>query len=445
MQPVAQDFFASVTRSHRPDPYADVNCATLVASFRHTGAEPWVTLLAIAEGFGPGWTGDEACQLALQALRNQFVQAGGGDPVDILTQGIMAANQAVCDRADNYEAAGEVGVAMVAGVVAGQQLSLVRIGPGAAFHLSHGEARALDSGLETDGPEFLGRQRELRRDRLVDTLQQRVALQDGDLIVLANGTLAELLTAGQVASAVEHGDLERGADRLIHLGQYGDSSRRWTVLILGLPAGAARQASLRPVLGWALVVAFAVALLGWLVVSILQREPAGLPAIPSPAALSATPIMTLTAEPAATHLLVLPTTAPSATPSPTRTSMATVSPTAIPTEPPPTGTPTETTTPTATRPAPTATASVTPSPTVPAAPIGVGGLVVVVGTDGLGISLRAGPGISYDRVAILADGERLTVIGGPEGEADSFWWQIKGADGLEGWANARFLQGVAPD
>jgi hypothetical protein len=91
---------------------------------------------------------------------------------------------------------------------------------------------------------------------------------------------------------------------------------------------------------------------------------------------------------------------------------------------------------------PTPTETITPSPTIPAAPITVGGMVVVAGTEGLGISLRDGPSSEAVRIAILLDGSRSDVIDGPIPEGNLVWWQLRTLDGMEGWAVNRFLQGI---
>ncbi|NOR81892.1 MAG: SH3 domain-containing protein, partial [Ardenticatenales bacterium] len=76
-------------------------------------------------------------------------------------------------------------------------------------------------------------------------------------------------------------------------------------------------------------------------------------------------------------------------------------------------------------------------------PIIVGHEVIIVGTGGLGVSVRADPGKGSDRLFIVLDGERLQVIGGPE-EADGLqWWHLRAPSGEEGWGVEHYLQGVA--
>ncbi len=91
----------------------------------------------------------------------------------------------------------------------------------------------------------------------------------------------------------------------------------------------------------------------------------------------------------------------------------------------------------------------------PVAPseIEVGGYVQIVNTDGVGLSLRAGPGTNNARI-VVADAELiLPVIGGPnddeQGETDEsgavyIWWFLRNSDGTEGWGRADFLAPSLP-
>jgi hypothetical protein len=85
----------------------------------------------------------------------------------------------------------------------------------------------------------------------------------------------------------------------------------------------------------------------------------------------------------------------------------------------------------------------TSTPTIPIGPIKIGGVVVVTGTEGLGVSARAEPTLSALRLFILVDGEQLWVIDGPRSVGDSVWWRLRTTEGSEGWVVERFLQGVA--
>jgi hypothetical protein len=77
------------------------------------------------------------------------------------------------------------------------------------------------------------------------------------------------------------------------------------------------------------------------------------------------------------------------------------------------------------------------------APIRVGGVVVVTGTEGMGVSGRVEPRLTALRLFVLLDGEQLWVIDGPQTVGESTWWKLRRANGAEGWVVERFLQGVA--
>lgn len=81
---------------------------------------------------------------------------------------------------------------------------------------------------------------------------------------------------------------------------------------------------------------------------------------------------------------------------------------------------------------------VTPSPVV-FTEIAPGAQVVVQGTLGQGLNLRASYSTSARLVGSAKDGNVLTVLEGPQ-EADGYtWWKVKTADGKEGWAAGKFL------
>ena len=91
---------------------------------------------------------------------------------------------------------------------------------------------------------------------------------------------------------------------------------------------------------------------------------------------------------------------------------------------------------------PTATAvlpiTVTAAPTA-FTQIAPGAQVVVEGTQGQGLNLRASASTSARLVGSAKDGDVLTVVAGPQ-EADGYtWWSVKTSDGKEGWAAGQFL------
>lgn len=84
---------------------------------------------------------------------------------------------------------------------------------------------------------------------------------------------------------------------------------------------------------------------------------------------------------------------------------------------------------------PVGTPEETPAPTE----IGPGAVVVVQGTLGSGLNLRAEPSTAARLVTNVREGTSLTVIEGPE-DADGYtWWQLRTASGQEGWGAANWI------
>jgi hypothetical protein len=121
---------------------------------------------------------------------------------------------------------------------------------------------------------------------------------------------------------------------------------------------------------------------------------------------------------------------PTPTPTPTATPTATLTPTA-------------TVTPTATRtPTPTASATATASPTATATPPPPA--AVIFNTGGLGVTLRAEPGLTAPALAFIQDGEGVQVLDGPELVEGALWWQVRTSSGKEGWILGDYLATATP-
>jgi 3D (Asp-Asp-Asp) domain-containing protein len=71
------------------------------------------------------------------------------------------------------------------------------------------------------------------------------------------------------------------------------------------------------------------------------------------------------------------------------------------------------------------------------------GTAVVLGTDGSGLKVRSGPGVTYDSLGVLSDNTRVQITNGPQSDGDQNWYQVRPADGdgtkLRGWVVARYL------
>jgi len=79
----------------------------------------------------------------------------------------------------------------------------------------------------------------------------------------------------------------------------------------------------------------------------------------------------------------------------------------------------------------------------------VGGYAKVVGTDGAGLSMRAGPGRNNARIGLAEENDTvvLELLSGPkedENGEDYIWWYIRHPDGTEGWVVKDFLVPASP-
>ncbi len=72
-------------------------------------------------------------------------------------------------------------------------------------------------------------------------------------------------------------------------------------------------------------------------------------------------------------------------------------------------------------------------------------MVRVSNTGGLGVRLRAGPGVLYETLKIVPEGSRLELAGEPRQADDHVWWLIQDpSDGTQGWMVVDYLEVVAP-
>jgi hypothetical protein len=92
---------------------------------------------------------------------------------------------------------------------------------------------------------------------------------------------------------------------------------------------------------------------------------------------------------------------------------------------------------------PTAQSTATPDPSTGAEAVQVGGYAAVENTGDIGVRLRAGPSIDDLFIQLVAEGTALLVIGGPEEGSGFTWWQVRLAEGTEGWVAADFLAPAA--
>ncbi|MBN1314322.1 MAG: hypothetical protein JXA42_02600 [Anaerolineales bacterium] len=454
MNPIATGHLASFCHKFQPEEPGETISAIMVSSFQRRPTESPIMVAAIAEGFGPGWTADEACQLALQALRNRFVEAEKENVGEILVGSLLAANKVVYERACAYDADGKVGVWMTVVVFVGDRFLVAQIGRGVILiphsadqlvqvtpNLSTPQEHAL--GLTADMPPLVN----LRKTGHNDRAETR--LSSGGLLLMSN-SLMEALPEELIKKELARRNGKQIPERLVNLCQARTPKASTAAILVQTPGSETPEGKKAFPTRLAVAGGIAIVLIFMAAVWLSTLHPSQAPN-PTPVKTKVVePTSTATTQPTISTVLYLPTLIPTAPalPSGTPTPLPSLTKTAI--QEKPTSTLTATMTQTVTQGItdtptplpPTPTETVTPSPTIPIAPIRVGGTVVVAGTEGLGISLRDGSSSEAVRIAILLDGERSEVIGGPIQEGNLVWWQLRTEAGLEGWAVNRFLQGI---
>ncbi|MBN1886623.1 MAG: hypothetical protein JW850_01480 [Thermoflexales bacterium] len=74
-----------------------------------------------------------------------------------------------------------------------------------------------------------------------------------------------------------------------------------------------------------------------------------------------------------------------------------------------------------------------------------GDVVQVSDTGGLGVRLRAGPGVLYETLKIVPEGSRLELVGEARQADDHVWRLVRDpTDGVQGWMVVDYLQVIAP-
>lgn len=91
-------------------------------------------------------------------------------------------------------------------------------------------------------------------------------------------------------------------------------------------------------------------------------------------------------------------------------------------------------------PMPTFTPSPTPDAAVAPDELAIGNSAIVANTDGLGVTVRDGPSTNSAALLVAEEGTTLLILDGPEEGDILTWWQVRLADGSEGWVAEDFLE-----
>ncbi|MBN2677684.1 MAG: SH3 domain-containing protein [Anaerolineaceae bacterium] len=71
-----------------------------------------------------------------------------------------------------------------------------------------------------------------------------------------------------------------------------------------------------------------------------------------------------------------------------------------------------------------------------------GAYVQIYGTGGIGLSIRAAPGIDNQARFVAMENEVFTIMDGPELKDGFFWWKVVSSydENRQGWAAGQYLQ-----
>jgi 3D (Asp-Asp-Asp) domain-containing protein len=79
------------------------------------------------------------------------------------------------------------------------------------------------------------------------------------------------------------------------------------------------------------------------------------------------------------------------------------------------------------------------TPTGATAAVAPGQSAVVSGTDGRGLRVRSGPGMSHKVVTTLNEGTTVQIAAGPVSDGEDDWFQVSVGTGTTGWAIGKYL------
>jgi hypothetical protein len=94
-------------------------------------------------------------------------------------------------------------------------------------------------------------------------------------------------------------------------------------------------------------------------------------------------------------------------------------------------------------PIPTFTPIPTPDAAIAPPQVTISFYAAVANTDGLGVTVRGGPSTRNVSLLVAEEGSLFLILDGPEAGDGFEWWQVRLADGTEGWVAANFLEPAA--
>jgi 3D (Asp-Asp-Asp) domain-containing protein len=73
----------------------------------------------------------------------------------------------------------------------------------------------------------------------------------------------------------------------------------------------------------------------------------------------------------------------------------------------------------------------------------VGQSAVVVNTDGRGLKVRVGPGMTHRIASTVPEGATVQIVAGPVSDGDDDWYQVSAGSATTGWGVGAYLAPVA--
>jgi serine/threonine protein phosphatase PrpC len=208
-------------------------------------------LMVVADGMGGHVGGQVASGLAVDAMREVFLNGEMDDPSEILLNGFSRGQQSILDAASRRPELRGMGTTCTAAIVHQGRLSYGHIGDSRLYLVRQGQAsqvtedhslvtRLLKSGAITPEQAAVHEDRNvltaalgmLSEDIAADFSQQPIALQPGDGILIASDGLHGLVNPDEMREAVEKEPPHQACRSLVELAKLRGGPDNITVQIM---------------------------------------------------------------------------------------------------------------------------------------------------------------------------------------------------------------------
>jgi protein phosphatase len=114
-----------------------------VRSYRLDKHDAPILLAVVADGIGGHLAGEVAAQLTVETLLNTFKSFDGGDPLPLLKEAVVLANQAVAEAASDSTEQSGMGSTIAVAVMIGSSLHTATVGDSRIYLLRSGQLRQI--------------------------------------------------------------------------------------------------------------------------------------------------------------------------------------------------------------------------------------------------------------------------------------------------------------